>query len=746
MFKSKTFSEGDTYLIQNYAFGTTVVSSNGVYAVCIDDHCSILGNPLIFFHLGKFGGTTIAENLCDIPTCAISADGNFVVVTDSSMHTTIYSVANQSCKSEFSFESEWQDILSHALTQDGGIVASLQCDGDEDTTKRCRIELRNWRRNSVTFPWSHDCADGIPRIFKMSNCGSTLAILSSTHVIIVSSASGNRIHSWDVRSCAKPSLAMDASGNHVVVANNGVRIIATGVKSEQGRKLFYDKSFKGGSGLSECINCVAVSADGKYAAVLMQSKFIHICESRTSSRLLTLTSDDNRDSVKDHSRYIVCTFSETERVIFAIRKDMAIVAWNLEKYLDRPVSFQTSVLEETLKQVILNENDLNRSVVLTQPYLRRVLKQKHLRSLSDLFAGHNLLLLAIRDGSLSLQNFSLFDDGNVNPWRNFYKSAYSNLTSEMDLKIVDIVVSHAENVGIVKKGSFNFSTRLSQELSWRQLLRVSQVLNGLSQRVLTVEAASRELTNENFPNSSILDYPAGLSNSATMSANDLSKCLSFLHVLLRDGDVKAINRMLIRCNLLIVHVLGGVIPDHETNIAEVYSSFGESDIVSDNLNPWRSQHNQPLMIDLSNLQLACYTFSENCLKHADIVVATAVEIAVQRSTFKSTAELRNSLTEYIISRDVVDSNLHPMFMNPMVHSLVCSLIPSNGSMVAQIFKTTAFRTLRRGWHQIVSKLSEWTECIFNVLRLQSLIDASRTFYLSMNCAMRKTIVTKITGK
>lgn len=277
--------------------------------------------------------------------------------------------------------------------------------------------------------------------------------------------------------------------------------------------------------------------------------------------------------------------------------------------------------------------DLPAKQVLSRDTLRKVIQHGNVKSLSSLFAGHNLLLLALRTGVIEAGDLKVFDGVPFFFFSELYQPFYTRLpdqTPEGQI-LAKKIFTHAEHLGFVK-GEGSLSVKTATSPSREEMKRVDAVLQDLCARVGALELTSVNLTPH---------------------LNALTRSLSSLHDVLQDRVRLFIYPALARCLLSLTPIVGGA-----RSASEVLLQMTASDLVTSGVDPRQCVIGQVANIDASNMQVLSYAFSEKGLAGITPRVRRQVLHAAANSRFGGADAIGAALEREIQRRSAESVQLH----------------------------------------------------------------------------------------
>lgn len=277
--------------------------------------------------------------------------------------------------------------------------------------------------------------------------------------------------------------------------------------------------------------------------------------------------------------------------------------------------------------------DLTTRQPLSRDTLRKVIQHGNVKSLAALFAGHNLLLLALRTGVIEAPELKTFDGVPFFFFSELYQPFYSQLqdqTPEGQL-LAKKIFTHAEHLGFVKgEGSLSLASATSP--SRGEMKRVDAVLQDLCARVGALELTS-------------------VSVSHHLSA--LTRNLSGLHDLLQERVRLFVYPALARCLLSLLPIVGGA-----RSASEVLLQMSASDLVTSGVDPRQCVIGQVANVDASNIQVLRYAFSEKGLAGITPDVRRQVQNAAADSRFGDAVAVCDALEREIGLTSAENVQLH----------------------------------------------------------------------------------------
>lgn len=155
---------------------------------------------------------------------------------------------------------------------------------------------------------------------------------------------------------------------------------------------------------------------------------------------------------------------------------------------ERKVESASSMLDAL--EVLLNETDVAK--VLTPAFVTDCLVADNVKTDLDLLAGHNIVLLAMRHGVINKGNMDTFGGA---PWA-IERALYApsrHLDENQNAEIIDLVLLHAEKLGIIRSGVLHAVARDITRENRAAIRSVNECFASLNERVVNVELNSRML-------------------------------------------------------------------------------------------------------------------------------------------------------------------------------------------------------------------------------------------------------------
>lgn len=337
--------------------------------------------------------------------------------------------------------------------------------------------------------------------------------------------------------------------------------------------------------------------------------------------------------------------------------------------VSRPL--QNSLLEHALAVAVVEPR------VLSEDFLRKVLRSDNVTSPSSLISGHNLLLLALRTGVLEEKVINV--KGDPQGW-NVHEQLYlpGKKLIESDHKLVAAVFKHAEEIGLVPQGCFSskeFSIGSEGESVTDYLfsafsnlsLKVSHLRHLLTSNKFNIETLKSHLTNlfRGFPESfrqiernhreaevcirtfsqSLTDLCRSLNAQERMSIyGSLANCMISLMLLVRNACASMLN---VEVDLLAL---------------PIDATFSQS------TNGNKESVHNIAHIDLSNFRVASSIFSFEDLKDQNIYLYNLILQAVERSEFQSCLDIKKALESQVTETTKRGSLVKPNAVHKTVAS------------------------------------------------------------------------------
>lgn len=307
-------------------------------------------------------------------------------------------------------------------------------------------------------------------------------------------------------------------------------------------------------------------------------------------------------------------------------------------------------------------------LVVTEEFVKSSIRSEHVKSASDLLAGHNIVLLAIRTGVLRRDNIRGFGGTGWYFQENLYLPACKLTQDNADL--IDTVFRHAESVGIIADGIPFKVAREMRTYVDRQMGQVHSVLVQLAESVVSIDSRvySLELQSSNLKDAfnalyrnqqqlqrDVLNNQQQVQRAVVNLSNSLTTLKSHLAKNERRMKYATCAKML----LTLVPVAGNFLGAALVSAAafDAFDAGAGPDLLQLGVEGAKEIMSQAAGVDLSNFHLAGYAFSEANLSKLAAPARSALTKAVQESAFSSLSELRDSLSRTIANNRKEDNRV-----------------------------------------------------------------------------------------
>lgn len=263
--------------------------------------------------------------------------------------------------------------------------------------------------------------------------------------------------------------------------------------------------------------------------------------------------------------------------------------------------------------------------LLTLQFIEQNVKKEYVKTASDLFYGHNIILLAIRSRIITADSLHKF---NGNLWffeENLYFPA-SKLSSESPSLLYPIFY-HAQDIGIIRDGHAYRREHENRVDSRRQFESIREHLKDVSEKLVSL-TENVETNHNNFQ----LLYEAIQKKERNLQYSSIAKIM-----------------------ISLIPVLGfaaGATAEASAEVLFSLSSFEEMGIKGINAGIDKIAH-----VDMSNLQVTYCVFSEENINRMTAGGKTSVLSMVEKSGFKTVDSFRDSVGKLIRTKEIEDEDM-----------------------------------------------------------------------------------------
>lgn len=276
--------------------------------------------------------------------------------------------------------------------------------------------------------------------------------------------------------------------------------------------------------------------------------------------------------------------------------------------------------------------------LLSTEFIKEHIFPRNIKSASDLYCGHNIVLLAIRCGVIKAADIHKFN-GDV--WffeENLYFPA-SKLTNESPAVLYP-VFRHAQDIGIIRDGH-GFRREHDNRLDTKnQLESIQQFVGALSIRLANVEHnVARLSTNLNRFDKRIGD----VANAVQQNADNFDA----LFKAIKKKEKYEMYAACVKVMLYLIPLFGKALGEAAYTGAGVLMNLSKHDIAKTAIDLGTALTQKVFNVDLSNAHVTYCALSDSNLRRIDVETQTIMMNMAQRNGFRSMESVRNSLKRTI---------------------------------------------------------------------------------------------------
>lgn len=554
--------------------------------------------------------------------CATSLRGGMVHVYDTNSLQLLYRLQRRG----------YPCSQGCALSGDGNTLAATLRVGDGSGGL---VVISQWRDHKAVASWSRPVDIGLCDI---SGNGSVVAYVCGytdmEKVVEVADTRGKILLRWNLRQRRAPAFAFSFDG----------RVFAIADKRELRVHNFYgcpsESISLDGYICPGLIICCSLSTDGSRACANIGSTEIGVWNAESGFLVARLSNCTGLTSgVKmagNGSKVIACG-------------DNKLRFWSLDTTIMPGQVGAPSALDVALHDALMLASAEDNSYISRFPKLLfGAIKRTNVCNTTDLIAGHNLVLLAMRLGLLTADRLYAFGDGKSSLYEELYLPACEKVPHAVDYNAFRAVVRHAEGLGIIKSHESLLAAAKIMDAGRKQFENIAGCITDMSRRIAALDARIFDLeTNANSFGQDLREL--------CLQNNHIGNCMLRLR-----GDLEALHKAidkqnrrnmycsLTRCMLSFIPVLGSALGNGVSAAADIFCNLSTTDLIQLDVNIMQELISCAANVDVSNMQVARFAFSEKCMsKNLSDDQEKLVQSVVEDSPFRSCENLRLALEEEI---------------------------------------------------------------------------------------------------
>lgn len=342
--------------------------------------------------------------------------------------------------------------------------------------------------------------------------------------------------------------------------------------------------------------------------------------------------------------------------------------------------------------------------VINESFLRHCFRAEVVKTACDVFAGHNLILLAIRDGVITPDNFASFGGHTGYLQKNLYAPA-SKLIHVQDSCVIVAIIQHAKLIGILSNDSLE-NWQVPQESGSKNLYADSllRVILQFTRCMYEVEGTGLLQDKNNGRNTeygaaddsikpSLMQDIWSMQRIRSKCISDLTEALSQLHNGIRETNPRTKYASLARCIILVFPVSELYLSDLRSTTLNLFIGLNTNYSVPGGLRAGRTTFDSMALVDVSNYINAHHLFSSDALARLNLHARTAILQSVRNSSFLDINHLQSILRAEITATNASTSSCallnmgSPLWLRRCDTSTVSDASSSSNSSINDIART-----------------------------------------------------------
>ena len=361
-----------------------------------------------------------------------------------------------------------------------------------------------------------------------------------------------------------------------------------------------------------------------------------------------------------------------------------------------------SYMEQAFVDVMHNPS------LLSIQFIEKTIKSEHVHSASDLFCGHNIILLSIRAGVLSKNDLDRFN-GNI--WfleENLYYPA-SKLTSE-NSKLLYSIFHHAEDIGIIRDG---FKFRAEHENRVDSSLQFQSIRNSVTDLSIRLANAEHNLETVHENIRIIGDNIASLQKSVEVNA----KNFQYLFESIERQQTYRKYASVAKVFLSLIPILGSAMGSAADAGTDIFLGLNAEELTESGIDFAKSKIDNLASVDVSSALVTYCALSKSRMRAMTPPTRQAILQAVEKSDFKNIDNLRSELLKMI--QDVDDGSRK--WMNELPEPVPApSPVPPTENVEHERIARHQFNSFAQARNRSVLKIPEACEALnmtFRILKI-----------------------------
>lgn len=272
--------------------------------------------------------------------------------------------------------------------------------------------------------------------------------------------------------------------------------------------------------------------------------------------------------------------------------------------------------------------------------LATVLKPEHVVSRNALYAGHTLVLIAIRTAVLSPAEIATFNGVPFFLFENLYLPVAKFYADESPegMHLIKEILNHAAHIGLIQSAEPILASADLYSALNVNYQRVNAAIEDLSHAVGVLEYAVTQ-TNER------VNEVEEASKKQLAYISTLAENLSTLHTIMKRRDRVLMYANIAKCILCVLPLVGSLIGHAVSSAADVVLNLSAEDLMSFGSSVASSGVDHLANVDVSNIQVLSFALSRKGYLKSGSSSEAALRKAVEDSSFKAVDELNNMLQE-----------------------------------------------------------------------------------------------------
>lgn len=395
---------------------------------------------------------------------------------------------------------------------------------------------------------------------------------------------------------------------------------------------------------SGCGVAISATPDGGTLVVSVTDNCFDIWDTNRRVRIATLRGHGAPfKTIRDRS----CAISADCSTVVTAGTDRTVRVWKVPPL--------PSPLQKVCRAVFDNPHLLDKDLLLTS------IVSRHVQSVPDLFAGHNLVLFAIRIDVLTCGDLRTFGGTEDYFFYNLYYPASRLLHG--DISLLHTIFKHAHEIGIIESVAPLTVANLIRHDFCTDFARIQHNVDAVARRVNIVERRTLYLDRrvdrlEDNLRTCLTGLQPAISalDSAQQETQHLACCLAesltSLHENIRARDKRMRLGSLARCMISLVPLVGHALGEVALAAAEVAFELHTEDVIMEGVAAAKEAVITCAHVDLSNVCAVRRSLSDGLASMPEEERDTVLE-AVSESPWKDVREVV-AVLEDVVAKGMED--------------------------------------------------------------------------------------------